>query len=102
MVDKGTINANTAKDVLEAMFDTGATARTVVEERGLGQISDQDELSRIVNGVIAANPKPVADYLAGKKAAAGFLMGQVMKATRGKANPNVVRELLAERLGAVK
>ena len=102
MVDKGTINANTAKDVLEAMFDTGATARTVVEERGLGQISDQDELSRIVDGVIAANPKPVADYLAGKEAAAGFLMGQVMKATRGKANPSVVRELLAERLGAVK
>ena len=102
MVDKGTINANTAKDVLEAMFDTGATARTVVEERGLGQISDQDELSRIVDGVIAANPKPVADYLAGKEAAAGFLMGQVMKATRGKANPSVVRELLAERLGAVE
>ena len=102
MVDKGTINANTAKDVLETMFETGATARTVVEERGLGQISDQDELSRIVDGVIAANPKPVADYLAGKKAATGFLMGQVMKATRGKANPSVVRELLAERLGAVE
>jgi aspartyl-tRNA(Asn)/glutamyl-tRNA(Gln) amidotransferase subunit B len=102
MVDKGTINTNTAKDVLEVMFDTGAAARTVVEERGLGQISDQDELSNIVNGVIAANPKPVADYLAGRKAAAGFLMGQVMKATRGKANPDVVRELLAERLGTVK
>lgn len=102
MVDIGAVSVNTAKEVLEAMFDTGAAARAVVKERGLGQISDQDELSRIVDGVIAANPKPVADYLAGKKAVVGFLMGQVMKASRGKANPSVVRELLAERLDAVK
>ena len=80
------------------MFDTGATARSIVEERGLLQISDQDELSRIVDDVIAANPRPVADYLAGKQTAAGFLIGQIMKATRGKANPNVVRELLGRRL----
>jgi aspartyl-tRNA(Asn)/glutamyl-tRNA(Gln) amidotransferase subunit B len=100
LLDKGTVNMNTAKEVLEVMFDTGATAQAVVEERSLLQISDQDELSRIVDEVIAANPKPVADYLAGKQTAVGFLVGQVMRVTRGKANPNVVKELVDKRLRA--
>jgi aspartyl-tRNA(Asn)/glutamyl-tRNA(Gln) amidotransferase subunit B len=73
-----------------------------VAERGLGQISGQDELGRIVDEVVTSNPKAVADYVAGKKAAVGFLMGQVMKATRGKANPAVVKDLLVERLGAAE
>lgn len=98
MVDAGTINIAVAKEVLEVMFETGAAPQQVVRERGLAQISDQDELHRIVAEVIRANPKPVADYLAGKQAAVGFLMGQVMKATRGKANPNMVQELLREHL----
>jgi len=98
LIDKGAINMTVGKEVLATMFDTGATAQAIVAERGLLQISDQDELSRIIDEVIAANPKPVADYLAGKGTAVGFLIGQIMKATRGKANPNVVRELLGRRL----
>ena len=98
LIDRGAINMTVGKEVLATMFDTGATAQAIVEQRGLLQISDQDELSRIIDEVIAANPKPVADYLAGKQTAVGFLIGQIMKATRGKANPNVVRELLGRRL----
>ena len=101
LLDRGTINANTAKEVLAVMFDTGATAGDVIERQGLTQISDQDELSRVVGEAIAANPNAVEDYRAGKKSALGFLMGQVMKTTGGKANPNVVRKLLAARLDAL-
>lgn len=98
LVEQGTINANTAKDVLGVMFETGQEAKAIVEERGLGQISDTDELARIVEEVIAANPKPVAEYLGGKETVLRFLIGQVMKATRGKANPNLVGQLLRDRL----
>ncbi len=98
LIDQGTISMATGKQVLEVMFDTGASAQSIVQERGLLQISDQDELSRIVDQVIAANPKAVSDFRAGKQMASGFLMGQVMRQTRGKANPNVVKALIEERL----
>src|SRR5207244_12633470 len=65
-----------------------------LETLGLTQVSDADELTRIVDEVIAANPKPVADYKGGKPSAAGRLVGEVMKATRGRANPGVVNELI--------
>jgi aspartyl-tRNA(Asn)/glutamyl-tRNA(Gln) amidotransferase subunit B len=70
-----------------------------VRQRGLAQISDSDELSRIVEQVIAENPGPVAEYLAGKKPVLRFLVGQVMRATRGKANPHLANQLFEERLG---
>jgi aspartyl-tRNA(Asn)/glutamyl-tRNA(Gln) amidotransferase subunit B len=98
LVDRGTISMATAKEVLGVMFDTGTSAQTVVAERGLLQISDQDELRRVVEQVITANPKAVADFKAGKEMASGFLMGQVMRLTRGKANPTVVKALIQERL----
>ncbi len=98
MVEKGMINANTGKSVLEMMFDTGLEAARIVEELGLAQISDQDELSRIVEEVIAANPGPVSEYLGGKETVLRFLIGQVMKATRGQANPNLADQLLKEKL----
>ena len=101
LIDRGTVNANTAKEVLAVMFETGAPAQDTIEKQGLTQISEQDELSRIVAQIIAAHPNAVEDYHAGKKSAIGYLMGQVMKATGGKANPNVVRQLLSERLGAL-
>ena len=77
-----------------------AGAGDVVEALGLAQVSDTDELRRIVDEVIAANPKPVEDYRGGKTSAAGRLVGEVMKATRGRANPGVVNELLRSRLDA--
>lgn len=97
-VEKGTINQNTAKAVLGEMFKSGRAAAEIVAEKGLAQISDADELGRIVEQVIAANPDPVAEYRAGKERLFGWFVGQVMKATRGKANPQLVTELLKEKL----
>lgn len=98
LVEKGAINISIAKDVFAAMFETGRSASQIVKEKGLVQISDAEELLRIVEQVIADNPGPVAEYLAGKDAVLRFLVGQVMKATRGKANPKLVNRLLRERL----
>ena len=98
MVEDGTITASTAKKVLAEVFETGRAPEEIVRERGLAQISDVEALSRVVDEVIAANPKAVADYLAGKEPVLRFLVGQVMKATRGKANPKLANELLMEKL----
>ncbi len=70
----------------------------IIKDKGLVQITDTKELESIVDGVIAANPKPVADFRAGNKKAIGALVGQVMKATRGKANPQLVNQLLEKKL----
>jgi len=80
------------------MFETGRDAEVIVKEKGLVQISDEGELVKIVEKVLADNPGPVEDYRSGKERALGFLVGQVMKATRGKANPQLVNKLLKERL----
>ena len=98
LVDKGTINRNTAKSVLQEMFETGKSAQAIVDEKGLAQVSDEDALIAIVEQVIADNPDEVRRYREGKKGLFGWFVGQVMKATRGKANPAVVRKLLEERL----
>jgi aspartyl-tRNA(Asn)/glutamyl-tRNA(Gln) amidotransferase subunit B len=98
LVEKDTISISIAKDVFAEMFETGYPASQIVQEKGLTQISDAEELSRIVEQVIAENPEPVAEYLGGKQAVLRFLIGQVMKATRGKANPKLVNRLLQERL----
>nr|WP_277995703.1 MULTISPECIES: Asp-tRNA(Asn)/Glu-tRNA(Gln) amidotransferase subunit GatB [Moorella] len=95
---EGTISGKIAKQVLEEMFATGKGARQVVEEKGLVQISDAAALTQIVEEVLAANPGVVEDYRNGKDKALGFLVGQVMKATKGKANPGLVNQLLKERL----
>jgi aspartyl-tRNA(Asn)/glutamyl-tRNA(Gln) amidotransferase subunit B len=98
LVEKGAISISMAKDVFAEMFETGRPASQIVEEKGLAQISDAEEISPIVEQVIADNPGPVAEYLAGKEAVLRFLVGQVMKATRGKANPQLVTKLLEEKL----
>ncbi len=100
LIDQGTISASIGKVVLEDAFSSGKRPAEIVQERGLAQISGIEELSRIVDQVLAANPQAVADYKAGKAPAVGFLVGQVMKATRGKANPGVVNQLLKEKLGS--
>ncbi|MBN1316576.1 MAG: Asp-tRNA(Asn)/Glu-tRNA(Gln) amidotransferase subunit GatB [Anaerolineales bacterium] len=100
LVDKKTINHQTARDVLGKMFQSGKTASEIVQAKGLAQISDQDALEAVVERVLEEHPEQVAAYLAGKDSLLQWLMGQVMRATRGKANPQVVLSLLSERLGA--
>ncbi len=94
----GQINAATAKSVLEEMFRTGKSADEIIKGSGLSQISDTGELEKIVAEVINSNGQPVADYKAGKETALKFLVGQVMKATRGRANPQLAGEVLKQRL----
>jgi aspartyl-tRNA(Asn)/glutamyl-tRNA(Gln) amidotransferase subunit B len=96
LIEKGTISTKIAKVVFKEMVETGKEPAKIVEEQGLVQISDEGELKRIVDEVIAANPQSVADYKAGKKQAVGYLVGQVMKQTKGKANPPMVNKLLVE------
>lgn len=98
LIDKGTISGKIAKSVLEEMYTTGKDASVIVKEKGLAQISDEGALLGIIDGVIAANPQSVEDYRAGKDRAIGFLVGQIMKATKGQANPGVVNQLLKKRL----
>jgi len=102
LVGEGTINATVGKEVLEEMFASGESAQTIVERKGLTQVSDEGELSRIIEGVLEANPKAVRQFLEGKEAVLGFLIGQIMRATRGKANVQVVRRLLKEGLARRK
>jgi aspartyl-tRNA(Asn)/glutamyl-tRNA(Gln) amidotransferase subunit B len=94
----GAINAATAKSVLEEMFRTGKAATGIIKERGLSQISDTAELEKVVGEVIHSNTQAVADYRAGKETAVKFLVGQVMRATRGRANPQLVNEVLKRKL----
>ncbi len=98
LIDNGTISGKIAKTVFEEMFATGKRADEIVKEKGLVQISDEGEIQAIVDKVIAANPQSVADFHAGKDRALGFLVGQVMKETKGKANPGLVNKLLKEKL----
>ncbi len=99
LVEKGTLSGPLAKTVFEEMFSSGKTASAIVAEQGLVQISDSGELAIIVDKVIADNDKAIADYRAGKEASLTFLIGQVMKASRGKANPAVVRQIIVDKLG---
>ena len=92
------INTATAKSVLEEMFNTGKDAADIVTQQGLNQISDSHELAKAVIEVISSNAQAVADYKAGKAQSLKFLLGQVMKATQGRANPQVVNELLKRKL----
>ncbi|BBB92378.1 MAG TPA: Asp-tRNA(Asn)/Glu-tRNA(Gln) amidotransferase subunit GatB [Methylomusa anaerophila] len=98
LIDKGTISGKIAKTVFEDMWESSKDAETIVKEKGLLQISDEGAIIAIVEAVIAANPQSVADYQAGKDRAIGFLVGQVMKQTKGRANPDLVNKLLKERM----
>ncbi len=98
LVQDSVINLNTGKEVLQEMFASGRSARQIVDERGLAQISDTAALEGIIAQVLEENPEQVNQYLGGKEQILGWLMGQVMRATRGKANPQIVRELLQAQL----
>ncbi|WP_424768855.1 Asp-tRNA(Asn)/Glu-tRNA(Gln) amidotransferase subunit GatB [Paenibacillus sp. sgz302251] len=98
LLEKGTISGKIAKTVFKAMLETGKLPQQIVEEQGLVQISDEGAIQAIVNQIVEANPQSVEDYRAGKEKAIGFLVGQIMKETKGKANPALVNKLLIERL----
>ncbi|MCI0571395.1 MAG: Asp-tRNA(Asn)/Glu-tRNA(Gln) amidotransferase GatCAB subunit B, partial [Myxococcaceae bacterium] len=99
MVEAGTLSASAAKEVFAEMFRTGRAPRDVVAEKGLAQESDVGAVEAVVDQVLAACPKEVAQYQAGKKQVLGFLVGQVMRAMKGKGNPALVNQVLKSRLG---
>ncbi len=98
LIEDGTISGRIAKDVFEKMYQSGEDARTIVSREGLTQVADEGTLGSVVDQVLAEHAKVAQDYKAGKKAALGFLVGQVMKLTAGKASPGVVNSLLVEKL----
>ncbi|MEW6532844.1 MAG: Asp-tRNA(Asn)/Glu-tRNA(Gln) amidotransferase subunit GatB [Thermodesulfobacteriota bacterium] len=98
LVDDGSISGKIAKTVFDEMYDTGKDPSAIIEEKGLVQISDQDELVQIARKVLEDNPSEVEKYLAGRTKLMGFFVGQVMKATQGKANPAMVNQILVEEL----
>jgi len=98
LIEDGTISGKIAKDVFEKMYRSGEDARSIVSREGLTQVADVSALGSVVDQVLTEHAKVVQDYKAGKKAALGFLVGQVMKLTAGKASPGVVNSLLVEKL----
>ncbi|MEI8387818.1 MAG: Asp-tRNA(Asn)/Glu-tRNA(Gln) amidotransferase GatCAB subunit B, partial [Verrucomicrobiota bacterium] len=98
LIDSGAINSRQGKEVFAEMFATGKNAAAIVEEKGLKQVSDTGAIEALADEVIAANPGPVADYKSGKTSAVNFLKGQLMKLSKGKANPAMAGEILEKKL----
>jgi aspartyl-tRNA(Asn)/glutamyl-tRNA(Gln) amidotransferase subunit B len=98
LIAKGELSGKLAKEVFPKMYSTGQSAPEIMEKEGLKQISDTGALEKLIDEVLAANPKQVEQYKSGKTTVAGFLVGQVMKASRGQANPASVNELLKQKL----
>jgi aspartyl-tRNA(Asn)/glutamyl-tRNA(Gln) amidotransferase subunit B len=99
IIEKGTISSTIAKEVFSEMIQTGKDPKTVVEEKKLVQISDEGLIEEIIIKIISSNPDAIEDYKKGKKNALTFLVGQVMKETKGKANPKIVNEMLMKKVG---
>jgi len=102
LIDNGTISGKIAKTVIDEIFASGEKPAKIIEKLGLVQISDDSFILNIINEVVAENPKSISDYISGKEAAVGFLVGQIMKKTRGKANPRIVNEMLITELAKLK
>jgi aspartyl-tRNA(Asn)/glutamyl-tRNA(Gln) amidotransferase subunit B len=100
LIDSGKISGKQGKEVFAEMFASGKSAGVIVEEKGIEQLSDTGAIEKICDEVIAANPKPVADFKAGNAASLNFLKGQVMKLSKGKANPQMIGEILERKLRA--
>lgn len=98
LIDKGTISGTIAKKVFEKMFDGGKDPQTIVKEEGLEVVSDEGAIVAMVKKVLEGNPQSVADYKSGKEKAFGFLVGQAMKESKGKASPQVINKVLKEEL----
>jgi aspartyl-tRNA(Asn)/glutamyl-tRNA(Gln) amidotransferase subunit B len=97
-IENNTISGKIAKDVLPEMFETGKSAEEIVKEKGLVQVTDTKLIEEVAERIIQANPKSVTDFKAGKKQALGFLVGQLMKEMKGKANPKIANEILEKKL----
>lgn len=100
LIDAGTINSKQAKEVFAEMFDAGVSPAEVVKARGMAQVSDPKAIEGAVDKILAENPNVVADYKGGKQGVIGFLVGKVMQASQGKANPKLVNEILKKKLDA--
>jgi aspartyl-tRNA(Asn)/glutamyl-tRNA(Gln) amidotransferase subunit B len=100
LMEKGTISGKIAKTVFEEMYKTGKGAEVVVQEKGLVQISDSGAIEKAVDDIIADSPKEVERFRGGDEKLIGFFVGQVMKLTKGKANPQMVNELLKKKLSS--
>ncbi|MBE7010659.1 MAG: Asp-tRNA(Asn)/Glu-tRNA(Gln) amidotransferase subunit GatB [Ruminococcaceae bacterium] len=98
LIEKGTISNSAAKKVLDAMFENPEDPAKIVEKLGLAQVSDEGALMQMIQDVLEQNPQSIVDYKAGKDRALGFLVGQIMKNSRGKANPQIINKLLKEAL----
>jgi aspartyl-tRNA(Asn)/glutamyl-tRNA(Gln) amidotransferase subunit B len=98
MIKEGTISGKIAKDVFEEMYQTGERPAKIVQDKGWTQILDTGEIERAIEKAMKSNPKQVEDYQKGKEKLFGFFVGEVMKETRGKANPKLVNELLKKKL----
>jgi len=102
LVDQDKVSVSMAKTVLEEAFDSGDSPAQIVEKKGYTLISDSSAVESAVEQAIGANPQAVADYMGGKETAAKFLVGQVMKITKGQAKPDLVNHLVTEALEALK
>ena len=98
IIDKGTISSSIGKKVLEEMFENPREPEEIVKEKGWAQISDEGEIRKVVSKILEENPQSIADFKAGKDRALGFLVGQAMKATKGKANPQLLNKLFVEEM----
>lgn len=98
LIDKGTISSSIGKKVLEELFENPRDPEKIIEEKGWIQISDESAIKEVVNRILEANPQSIADYKAGKDRALGFLVGQAMKETKGKANPQMLNKMFLEEL----
>ncbi|MGB2697763.1 MAG: hypothetical protein WBD28_07890 [Candidatus Zixiibacteriota bacterium] len=98
LIDENLISTKIAREVFREMVQTGKSAEEIVEKKGLSQLSDKDEIQSLVNSVLDENEEQVKRYMAGKEKLFGFFVGEVMKKSKGKANPNLVNEILKEKL----
>ena len=98
LIDEGLISGKIAKSVFEEMYRTGKKAAEIVKEKGWVQVTDTSAIEKTMEEILAKNPKEVEDYRKGKEKVFGYFVGQVMKATQGKANPQLVNELLKKKL----
>jgi aspartyl-tRNA(Asn)/glutamyl-tRNA(Gln) amidotransferase subunit B len=98
LIEAGTISGKMGKEVIEEMYRTGKSPRAIIGEKGMVQITDEGELTEIIARAVEANPTQLEQYRGGKEKVFGFFVGQVMKATQGKANPRLINDLLKRRL----
>ena len=98
LIEKGTISSKIAKDVLDKMFENPENPEKIIKDNGWIQISDEGEIRKIVQKIVEANPQSVADFKGGKEKALGFLVGQAMKETKGKANPQMLNSLFKDEI----